>query len=105
MFINKYAFCFSIDNFHICVGIFTDSKRVYVNHSSSIMFSKQLKFITGYLSIGTGAAVTGIRLIGKDDTNDTKPHVVVVGGGIIGSWSTWLLCHLARYKKEKGKNR
>ena len=59
----------------------------------------------GYLSIGTGAALTGIRLIGKDDTNDTndtKPHVVVVGGGIIGSWSTWLLCHLARYNIEKG---
>ena len=44
-------------------------------------------------------------MIGKDDTNDTKPHVVVVGGGIIGSWSTWLLCHLARYNKEIGKNR
>ena len=26
----------------------------------------------GYLSIGTGAAVTGITLIGKDDKNDTN---------------------------------
>ena len=75
------------------------------------MFSKQLKFMRGYLSIGTGAAVTGIRLIGKDDTNDTndtKPHVVVVGGGIIGSWSTYMVplsSSIARYNKEKGKNR
>ena len=36
------------------------------------MFSKQLKFMRGYLSIGTGAALTGIRLIGKDDTNETN---------------------------------
>ena len=36
------------------------------------MFSKQLKFMRGYLSIGTGAAVTGITLIGKDDKNDTN---------------------------------
>ena len=72
------------------------------------MFSKQFKFMRGYLSIGTGAALTGIRLIGKDDTNDTKPHVVVVGGGIIGSWSTYMVplsSSIARYNKEKGKNR
>ena len=64
------------------------------------MFSKPLKYITGCLTISTAAATaTGLGLKCRNTTKDAaddKPHVVVIGGGIIGSWSTWLLCHLAR---------